>query len=70
MLSEKYLAFITLLYNSLQSVANQGLANNLFQHFTVIYLDVRSLIAGDLLVFLFHIVRIFKFQISFTQPLK
>jgi len=32
----------------LQSVANQGLANSLFQPFTVIYLDVRSLIVGDL----------------------
>jgi hypothetical protein len=37
-----------LLYNTLQSVYNQGLANYLFQYFTVIYLDVRSLIVGDL----------------------
>jgi len=33
----------------LQSVANQVLVNSLFQHFTVIYLDVRSLIVGDLI---------------------
>ena len=32
----------------MQSVTNQGLANKLFQPFTVIFLVVRSLIVGDL----------------------
>ena len=32
----------------MQSVANQGLVNRLFQPFTVIYLVVRSLIVWDL----------------------
>jgi hypothetical protein len=39
---------VTLLYNSLQSVANQGLANSLFHLFIVIYIVVRSLVVGDL----------------------
>jgi hypothetical protein len=40
--------FVHLLYDSLQSIANQGLAKSLYQHFKVIYLDVRSMIVGDL----------------------
>jgi hypothetical protein len=40
--------FSLLLYNSLQSVANQAIVNSIIQHFKVIYLDVRSLIVGDL----------------------
>ena len=39
-----------LLYNSLQSAANQAKANSLIQHFTVILLVVRSLIVGDLVL--------------------
>ena len=40
--------FVNLLYNSLQSVANQVLAKCLLQHFKVIYPDVRSMIVGNL----------------------
>ena len=74
--------FVNLLYNSFQSVANQGLANNLFQPLTVIYLDVRSLNVGDLIekntimskpYFLISTLsfnlKVFDFfKYSFTQP--
>ena len=40
--------FVNLLYNSLQSIANQALVKCLLQHFKVIYPDVRSMIVGHL----------------------
>ena len=40
--------FVNLLYNSLQSIANQALVKCLLQHFKVIYPDVRSMIVGNL----------------------
>jgi hypothetical protein len=38
-----------MLYNSLQRIDNHAIANSFILHFTIIYLDVRSLIMGDLL---------------------
>jgi hypothetical protein len=68
--------FLTLLYNSLQSVANQGLENSFFQPFTVIYLDVRSLIVGDLVEILskktspYSLIQIELYDIKYFHLLK
>ena len=48
LLNKTLFLFVNQLYNSLQSIANQKLAKSFFQHFKVIYPDVRSMIVGHL----------------------
>ena len=47
-MNKTLILLVDLLYNSLQSIANQKLAKIFFQHFKVIYPDVRYMIVGDL----------------------